>query len=417
MRALLLVLILTLPVFSFYAGEVIVQVEKTWDLSANETITELLLNGTFLLENDFQQMLQKNVSEGAEFQTIGDTTYVVFEADEFIGDKTITATATVHAAYPLEIASNPPFAPSQANATPLTQYDDPISSIATSISSEKETELEVVSALTDWTYRYLEYDLSYWGQSAPASAVYHEPKAVCVGYTHLLISMLKSLGFETRFVSGYAFADEWQAHAWAEVKIGDSWIPLDPTFRETGALDARHIASSYSEDQSEVFDTLIARGAGFTFNSTVSVQTSQKEQFEEVLFVHSVLYDDDLKVIIYNPTNSHVTPTYELSLPEYLLPRDTRILTIAPEEFETRNYHLSTGELEPGYAHTIPYRVVMQGTTLNEEHIIVKGTLENGEPTEKYELPKDEAETCPLISAAIFLILFSFCIRLPQVQE
>jgi len=232
-----------------------------------------------------------------------------------------------------------------------------------------------------------------------------------------LISLLKSLGFDTRFVSGYAFADEWQAHAWAEVKIGDSWIPLDPTFREAGALDARHIASSYSEDQSEVFDVLSARGEGFTFNSTVSVKTSEKEQFEEVLFVHSVLYDDDLKVIIYNPTNSYVTPTYELSLPEYLLPTDTRILTIAPEEFETMTYHLTTGELEAGYAHTIPYRVVMQGTTLNDEHTIVKGTLENGAPSEEYEIPKDETETCPLISAALFLALFSSCFRLPQAQE
>jgi len=397
MRAAFILLLFILPLFSFYAGEVLVEVDKTWEISSEETVTDLALNGTFLLENEYQSILEMNVSPGAEFQTVNNTIYVIFEQPEFRGEKIIVARALVSAKYPMAISNNPPFSPSKLNSTPLTQADNGIASIATSLSSGSETELEVVTKLTDWTYRYLEYDLSYWGDPAPASEVFANPRAVCVGYSHLLISMLNSLGFETRFVSGYAFADEWQSHAWLEAKIGESWVPIDPTFREVGALDARHIASSYSQDQSQVFDSLIARGKGFDFNSTVSVKTLEKEPFEEVLFIHTVLYDDEFKVIIYNPTQSYVTPTYVLSLPEYLLAKDTNILLIPPKEFATYNYHLSTGDLEPGYAHQIPYLITLQGTTLNEEHTLVKGTLKNGSPTEPYELPQDQTQACPLI--------------------
>lgn len=417
MRALLILLCLMLPLFSFYAGEVLVEVDKTWEISSEETVTDLALNGTFLLENEYQSILEMNVSPGAAFQNVNGTTYVIFEQAEFRGKKIIVARALVSAKYPLAISSNPAFVPSKVNSTPLTQADNGIASIAHSISSDSKTQLEAVTKLTDWTHRYIEYDLRYWGDPAPASEVFANPKAVCVGYSHLLISMLNSLGFETRFVSGYAFADEWQSHAWLEAKIGESWIPIDPTFREVGALDARHIASSYSQDQSQVFDSLIARGKGFDFNSTVSVKTLEKEPFEEVLFIHTVLYDDEFKVIIYNPTKAYVTPTYELSLPEYLLAKDTQILTISPKEFATLNYQLSTGDLEPGYAHQIPYLITLQGTTITDEHTLVKGTLQNGEPTEQYELPKDETQSCPLLLFSLVSTATLVFVKHLQFQE
>ncbi len=408
MKFFFIFLFFILPVFSIYAGEITLQFEKSWVISANETITDVALNGSFILENDFQQVLQKNVTDGAEFQIIDNRTYVIFKSPEFSGIKTITATAMIHANYPIGIRDNPFFVPGRRNTTNLTRFDADISSIAESLSSDKKTELEVLSSLTDWTYRFIEYNLSYKDLPSPAIEVYHNPNAVCVGYTHLLISLLNSLGFETHFVSGYAFADEWQAHAWAEAKVGEKWIPLDPTFRETLTLDARHIATSYSDDQSGAFDVLTARGKGFRFNSTVSIKTLDKQQFEEFLFVHPVLYDDELKIILYNPTEYYVTPTYELLLPDYLLSPDSQILVIAPEESETRMYHLNTGKLEAGYAHTIPYYVDMQGTNINGELTLVKGTLREASPTQYYEPPEVKTETCPLIGLALVLILFSF---------
>ena len=182
-------------------------------------------------------------------------------------------------------------------------------------------------------------------------------------------------------------------------------VPVDPTFREVGAIDARHIISSYSQDQSGVYDILVARGSGFIFNSTVTVTTSEKQSFEEILFIHTVLYGDDLKVVIHNPTDSYITPTYELSMPRFILPRDIRILTLPPQGSETLTYHLDTGELDTGFSHSIPYQITVQGTTLTGEHIIVKGTPSNGEPEEEYVPPQDQSEPCPLITLALAFIL------------
>ena len=412
MRLLCLILFFILPLFSFSAGEVVVEIEKTWYLFTDQTITDVTLNGTFLVENEHQEILQINLTDdGAEFENSNGTIRVIFNDEEFTGGKIITATALVRSAYPLAIQFNAPFEPQEVASTGLVSYDDTISSAARSISAEKETELEVVAALADWTHEYINYDISFWGDPASATSVFQNPRGVCVGYSHLFISMLRSLGFETRFVSGYAFAEDWQPHAWAEVRVGGNWVPVDPTFREVGALDARHIVTSYSYDQSGVYDILVARGEGFTFNSTVSVKTSEKQSFEEVLFIHSVLYGDDMKVVVYNPTDQYVTPTYELSMPEFILPKDIRIVTIPPQESKTFTYHLSTGDLESGFSHNIPYQISVQGTTLTGEHTIVKGTLSNGEPEEEYQPPQDESEPCPLITFSlmfIFAALFSW---------
>lgn len=406
MRGALLALLFVFPIFSFPAGSAIVLVEKTWNLHSDGMITELRLNGTFLVENEYQEILQMNLTdEGAEFEESNGAIRVIFNSEKFSGDKQITATALVHTSYPLQIPSNPPFLPSPNGSSGLVEYDESISSTAASITLEKETELEAVAALVDWTNGYITYDLEFWGGPAPAQAVFNDPRAVCVGYAHLLISMLRSLGFETRFVSGYAFAEEWQPHAWAEVRIGGAWVPVDPTFRELGALDARHVASSYSDDQSGVYDVLVAKGSGFDFNSTVFVETSEQESFEEFLFIHTVLYDDDLKVVVYNPGSGYATPTYEFRMPEFILNKDTRILVVPPSSSKELDYRLHTGELETGYSHSIPYHIYVQGTRVDGEHTIIKKSHAKAEPTEEPAEMPAQSEPCPLIIFSIAFLL------------
>ncbi|MBD3397907.1 hypothetical protein GF412_02020 [Candidatus Micrarchaeota archaeon] len=411
MRNALLAFLFIFPVFAFSSGSAVISIEKTWSLHAEEMITDLELNGTFLVKNDYQEILQMNVTdEGARFEESNGTVRVVFNADKFSGEKQITASALVRTEYPLEIRTNPEFIPSPANASGLIEYDEHISSTSEAISSGKKTELEAVVAVADWVHDYLSYDMEFWGSPSSAKTVFNEPRGVCVGYAHLFISMLRSLGFETRFVSGYAFAEEWQPHAWAEVKIGESWVPVDPTFREVGALDARHLASSYSSDQSGAYDLLVARGNGFDFNSTVSVSTSEKEKFEELIFVHTVLYDDDLKVTLYNPSSSYITPTYEFAMPEFILTKDTRIIVIPPSSSKEITYRLNTGELEAGYTHNVPYYLSVQGTSVEGEHSIMKGSIADAEPEEEYS-ETQQHESCPLIALSLAMGLAGLFLR------
>jgi hypothetical protein len=414
MKGVLFALLFVFPLFSFSAGGAVLLVEKTWNLHTDEMITELRLNGTFLVENEYQTILQMNITgSGAEFEESNGTLRVVFNTDKFSGDKQITATALVRTSYPLQIPSNPDFSPSSANSSGLIGYGEDIASKAESLASGKETELEVVAAITDWAHGYITYDMEYWGDPSSAQAVFQEPRAVCVGYTHLFLSMLRSLGFETRFVSGYAFSEGWQPHAWAEVKICEAWVPVDPTFREVGALDARHVASSYSEDQSGVYDVLVARGNGFDFNSTVSVHASEVVSFDELLFVHTVLYGDDLRVTLYNPSSSYVTPTYEFIMPDFIIKKDKRILVIPPASSRELTYRLDTGDLETGYSHSIPYHIYVQGTLVEGEHTIMKGSPAKAEPQAEYTQPIQQAkeEPCPLFVFFVAFVFAILCIR------
>ena len=389
-----------------YAGEAVVLVEKTWSIEANSTMPSIRLNGTFLMDNEFQDILQLNLSDGgAEFERNGEEIRVLFNAENFSGSKQIKATAIVRASYPLGIKENPPFSKNPLPSTGLVQYDDSISSAASSLSSGKATQLEAIASIADGTYEYLSYDLSQWGEPAPATQVFQGRKAVCVGYAHLFIAFARSLGFETRFVSGYAFSEDWQAHAWAEVKVGEQWVPVDPNFRELGAIDARHIISSYSNDQGGARDFLFATRPGCSLNSTVSVKTIEKKAFTQVLFAHTVLQGDDLKVVVYNPSNEYVSPTYYFSMPTHIHPGETRIFVIPPGTSAERIYRLSTSGLESGYSHSIPYTISMQGTTVTDELAITKGLEAAASPQNNYSPPKAESEPCPLITTSLMFAL------------
>lgn len=408
MKRLLFFLLLTLPSFPAYTGELVVQVEKVWRIEATSPVQDMTLNGTFLALNDFQEVVQMDVSEGAHFEEVDGEVRVIYHTDNFSGSTNVTAMAIVRTAYFFTATSDPPYKERSINSSGLVAYDEPIHAAAASIASGNSKELEVVAALTDWVHDYVEYDLAYWGDSAPATEVFGTRGAVCVGYTHLFIALSRSVGFETRFVSGYAFADKWQPHAWAEVKVNGNWIPVDPTFREFGALDARHIASSYSDDQSGVFDSLIALGDSFSFNSTVTVRTQETEPFPQQVFAHTFLAGDNLEVSIYNPTDNYVTPTYTLRLPEYIHPEERKILVIPPGDSIGFNYTLDTSELDPGYSHTIPYVLSLQGLLLNEELTIIKESAQQGEGEEA-----NGASACSSSTAALALsLVFLFLVRL-----
>jgi transglutaminase-like putative cysteine protease len=399
MKHLLILLLLMLPVFSAYTGELVVQVEKVWRIESPNTIKDMTLNGTFLALNDFQEAIQMDVTEGAIFEEDGDEIKVIYHTDEFSGITNITATALVKTSYFFSAPSDPPYSEGSLNSSGLVSYNEQIKSAASSAISSSTKELEAIAALTDWVHEYIEYDLSYWGSPAPANETYLSRGGVCVGYAHLFIALARAAGFETRFVSGYAFAEEWQPHAWAEVRIDGIWIPVDPTFREFGALDARHIASSYSNDQSGVYDSLVAMGNGFKFNSTVSVRTQETRPFPQQIFAHTVLSGDLLKVVIYNPTDKYVTPTYNLRFPDYILAEETKIIVIPPGDSLEFFYDLDTTELDEGYSHTVPYTLSFQGLLLNDQLVIIK----EGPPQE--ETPAKANPPCAP-AAAIMVALF-----------
>jgi hypothetical protein len=87
-----------------------------------------------------------------------------------------------------------------------------------------------------------------YGQSRDrASEVLEQGKGDCTEHTRLFVALARAAGIRAREVKGLVYASYGEGgpglywHAWAEVKVGDEWIAVDPTFGQDVA-DATHVA-------------------------------------------------------------------------------------------------------------------------------------------------------------------------------
>ncbi len=87
-----------------------------------------------------------------------------------------------------------------------------------------------------------------YGQSQDrASEILEQGKGDCTEHTRLFVALCRAAGIRAREVKGLVYANYGEGgpglywHAWAEVKVGNDWIPVDPTFGQDVA-DATHVA-------------------------------------------------------------------------------------------------------------------------------------------------------------------------------
>jgi hypothetical protein len=79
-----------------------------------------------------------------------------------------------------------------------------------------------------------------------ASEVLRAGKGDCTEHALLFVALARAAGIPARGVHGLVYANYGEGgpglywHAWAEVKVGDEWIQVDPTFDQDVA-DATHI--------------------------------------------------------------------------------------------------------------------------------------------------------------------------------
>jgi len=108
--------------------------------------------------------------------------------------------------------------------------------------------------LERWVAGNMNFDLGI--VFAPATEIIRNRRGTCVGYATLLATLARAAGIPSRIVIGYVYAlGMFGGHAWAEVMLGERWVPLDAAIVNAGAADATRIslaASSLAEGLGEI---------------------------------------------------------------------------------------------------------------------------------------------------------------------
>jgi hypothetical protein len=157
--------------------------------------------------------------------------------------------------------------------------------------------LETLNDTIFWVNDYVEYARDnefqlYYSQQRSSIETLLSKKGVCDEFANLAAGILRAKGIPTRLATGLSFdGTQWGNHAWIEVYHNEvGWIPSDPTFRESGFVDATHIKIGSFNDV-----TLSQTKAVYPSNSEIVFSTNKlpevtiknKEYFSHVTLAAS----------------------------------------------------------------------------------------------------------------------------------
>jgi len=82
---------------------------------------------------------------------------------------------------------------------------------------------------------------------APSSELFKDRHGTCLGYATLLAAMVRAAGIPSRVVIGYVYLQGiFGGHAWTEVRVGETWLPLDAAVVSPGVADAARVGIASS---------------------------------------------------------------------------------------------------------------------------------------------------------------------------
>ncbi|MBD3210645.1 hypothetical protein GF318_04665 [Candidatus Micrarchaeota archaeon] len=400
-------ILLILLSFSFAAptfGFSRMDVERTWIIENGENST-INFTGSLIVNNSNQRVRNVTVSPGASYYLDGDGVVKIHYQGKVNSSRfAVSAEAVADISYDTGIKNDPPLPEKDLSFSNLTGPSQDIVTEARLLSDQSST-LTTIENMVNWVHENVEYDISCWGESRPASAVFEERRGVCVEYSHLLISMARSSGLETRYVSGYVYTNSWQPHAWVEILVpGYGWLPADATFAQAGILDSSHVAVNYGDDQSTSYDMLFSNDSDvmMSVNSRVVDKLSSRDPKGVNL---SMDYDNQTFVVgvyIENKRPEYVFGTYQFSVPEAYGAETSSVLLLTPQEKVKRYCGLNYSLFNDGYTYAVPARASFNDAE-DEKSIVIDG---------EYDSEKDYApdEIC-MLPFAFFGVLLAIALH------
>ena len=102
--------------------------------------------------------------------------------------------------------------------------------MASKLTAGLTTEKEKANILFIWVRDNIDYSF-YYNTIKGASKTLSSGTGNCCDQAQLLVALACSAGLTARFATGYCkfSSGSWYGHVWVQVKISDSWHPLDTT--------------------------------------------------------------------------------------------------------------------------------------------------------------------------------------------
>ncbi|WP_288425561.1 transglutaminase family protein [uncultured Spirosoma sp.] len=154
------------------------------------------------------------------------------------GPFSINFSATVQTADDIDVAPGAPYTPIEELPDELLHYtlpsrycqSDMQGKLAADITNGALPGYDQVEAIRSWIHANIKYQYGTSNASTSAVDTAQSRVGVCRDYTHLGISLCRSLNIPARMVVGYLYKlDPMDMHAWFEAYVGGRWYTFDAT--------------------------------------------------------------------------------------------------------------------------------------------------------------------------------------------
>jgi transglutaminase-like putative cysteine protease len=170
----------------------------------------------------------------------------------------IRTVSSVETADTIDVVPGAPYVPAENLPDGVIQFllpsryceSDKLGSLALKIVGDQTPGYDQVEAIRRWIQENVDYRYGTSDASTSACETAEKQVGVCRDFTHLGISLCRSLNIPARMVVGYLYQlDPMDLHAWFEAFVGNRWYTFDATQREARG---NRITIAYGRDAADV---------------------------------------------------------------------------------------------------------------------------------------------------------------------
>lgn len=170
----------------------------------------------------------------------------------------IQFSATVETADSIDVATGAPFTPVEQIPDEILHFtlpsrycqSDQLGELAAEITRGTLPGYDQAEAIRSWIHTHIRYQYGTSDASTTAVDTARQRVGVCRDFTHLGISLCRSLNIPARMVVGYLYQlDPMDLHAWFEAYVNGRWYTFDATQEQPRG---NRITVAYGRDAADV---------------------------------------------------------------------------------------------------------------------------------------------------------------------